>query len=158
MPNLCRHAVGAVLTAVLLAAGAGGCGGSGAKSSSATTPTTAGTATEGLGGSATVSTGPVRGTLRGGNHAPKVNRPWLYSVRVTSAAGQGLSGTVAIQFVYGDQIVGRDTPPTHPVTSGRWHDTITFPAAAIGMPLTFRAVVHTRLGTITLDWPVKVTA
>jgi hypothetical protein len=36
------------------------------------------------------------------------------------------------------------------------HDTLKFPAAAAGMPLTFQAVVHTRLGSITLDWPVTV--
>ncbi len=75
---------------------------------------------------------------------------------MTDAAGRGLSGSVEIQFVYGDQVVGRDTPPTHPVADGRWHDRVTFPAAAIGMPLTFRSVVHTSAGTITLDWPVKV--
>jgi hypothetical protein len=160
MPNFSRHAVGAVLAAIVLAGGAGGCGGGGAKSSSVTTTTTTTTptSTETQGGGATVSTGPVRGSLRAANHAPKVNRLWLYSIRVTNAAGHGLSGTVEIQFVYGDQVVGRDTPPTHPVTAGRWHDRITFPAAAMGMPLTFRAVVHTNLGTITLDWPVKVTA
>ena len=65
-------------------------------------------------------------------------------------------GTVDIQFAFGGQVVGRDTPPTHPVVNGRWHDTLKFPAAAVGMPLTFQAVVHTRLGSITLDWPVTV--
>ena len=105
-----------------------------------------------------MTNGPVHGTLRALNHAPKVNKSWSYSVRVTDASGTPLSGTVEIQFIYGDQVVGRDTPPTHPVKGGGWRDRITFPAPSIGMPLTFRAVVHTRLGTITLDWPVKVVA
>jgi hypothetical protein len=103
-----------------------------------------------------VSTGPVRGTLRGENHAPRINQDWAYSINVTDASGGPLSGKVEVQFVFGGQVVGRDTPPSHPVTNGRWHDTLKFPAAAVGMPLTFQAVVHTRLGSITLDWPVTV--
>jgi len=42
------------------------------------------------------------------------------------------------------------------VTNGGWHDTLEFPADAVGEPLIFRAIVHTRLGSITLDWPIKV--
>jgi hypothetical protein len=94
--------------------------------------------------------------VSGDNHAPKVNQHWRYWVKVTDASGRPLSGTVDIEFVFGGQVVGRDTPPTHPVTDGRWRDTIEFPATAVGIPLTFRAVVHTQLGSITLDWPVMV--
>jgi hypothetical protein len=103
-----------------------------------------------------VSTGPVHGTLRGENHAPRINKDWSYSLRVTDASGHPLSGKVDIEFVFGGQVVGRDTPPTHPVINGRWHDKLKFPAAAVGMPLTFQAVVHARLGSITLNWPVTV--
>jgi hypothetical protein len=71
---------------------------------------------------------------------------------VSDAAGHPLSGTVEIEFV----VVGRDTPSSHPVANGRWRDTMTFPADAVGHPLTFRAVVHTRGGSITLDWPITV--
>jgi len=77
-------------------------------------------------------------------------------VTVTDASGHPLSGTVDIEFVYGPVVVGRDRPPTHPVTNGGWHDTLEFPADAVGEPLIFRAIVHTRLGSITLDWPIKV--
>jgi hypothetical protein len=105
---------------------------------------------------AAVTTGPVRGTLRVANHDPVVKRNWAYSVHVTDATGHPLSGSVDIQFVYGGQVVGRDTPPTHPVTNGRWHDKLQFPPASLGIPLTFQAVVHMRLGSITLNWPVKV--
>jgi len=48
------------------------------------------------------------------------------------------------------------TPLTRPVTDGRRHDILPFPPASVGVPLTFQAVVHTRLGSIALDWPVKV--
>jgi hypothetical protein len=105
-------------------------------------------------GTSTVSTGPVHGTLVGQNHAPIVNILWPYAVHVTDATAHPLSGSVEIEFVFGDQVVGRDTPPTHPIRNGRWQDKLTFPPQATGEPLTFRAVVHTRLGSITLDWAV----
>jgi hypothetical protein len=50
--------------------------------------------------------------------------------------------------------VGHDTPPTHPVRNGRWHDTLKFPADSVGEPLVFQAVVHTSLGSVTLDLPI----
>jgi hypothetical protein len=85
-----------------------------------------------------------------------VNKPWHYSVRVTDPAGHPLSGTVDIEFAFAGQVVGHDTPPTHPVRAGNWHDNLQFPAQALGQPLTFQAVVHTASGSITLDWPIKV--
>lgn len=148
--------------------GIAACGGGGSSTptetrSIATAPTTttatappATTSPGGKGGTSTVSTGPVRGALQADNHAPTVGRSWHYSVTVTDSAGRPLSGTVDIEFVFAGQVVGRDTPPTHPVKNGRWQDTLTFPAAAVGQPLTFRAVVHTGLGSITLDWPIVV--
>ncbi len=167
MPEYSRHAVLASLSAALLSLSVGACGGGGSKPVATTTSATStaaqsqaaqSQAAQFQGAGAAVATGPVRGTLFAGDHSPKVNTPWRYSVRVTDAAGKALAGTVEIQFVYGDQVVGRDTPPTHPVTGGRWQDRVTFPAAAVGTQLTFRAVVHTPMGTITLDWPIKVTA
>lgn len=156
-----------LLVGVLVSAVAAGCGGGGSgasstasqTSSTATTRTTAarpGTRPKRAGVAASVKSGPVRGRLRGANHAPTVNRPWLYSVHVTDAHGRPLSGIVDIQFAFGGQVVGRDTPPSHPITHGTWRDTLKFPASAIGAPLSFRAVVHTRAGSITLGWPITV--
>jgi hypothetical protein len=101
--------------------------------------------------------GGMRSSLHGANHAPKVNRLWHYSVQATTAARQPLSGTVESEFVFGGQVVGRESPPTHHLTDGRLDDSVTFPAQAVGIPLTFRVVVRTNLGLVTLDWPVKVT-
>jgi hypothetical protein len=151
------------LSTVLLSLGAVACGGSGSKSNSTKAQTTPASATPPAttspsqgGGKSSVSTGPVHGTLRGANQAPRINRDWSYAISVTDAGGHPLSGTVDIEFAFGGQVVGGDTPPTHPVTNGRSYDKLKFPAAAVGMPLTFQAVVHTRLGSITLDWPVTV--
>jgi hypothetical protein len=46
-------------------------------------------------------------------------------------------------------------PPTHPLTNGRLDNKVTFPARAVGIPLALRVVIHTKAGTVTLDWPVK---
>lgn len=107
-------------------------------------------------GRSAVTAGPLHAVLHGANHAPKLGRPWSYSMTVTDAVGHPLSGTVDIVFTFGGQVVGHDTPPTHPVRNGTWHDTLTFPAAAVGQQLMFRAVVHASLGSVTLDWPIVV--
>lgn len=135
-------------------------------STAAASPTTASTNTGtgtssssssgGGSGGAALSRGAVRGVLHASNHTPTVNKPWSYSVKVTDAAGHPLSGTVDIEFAFDGQVVGHDTPPTHPVTAGGWHGTLTFPPQSIGQPISLQAVVHTSAGSITLDWPVKV--
>jgi hypothetical protein len=142
---------------VALSLAIAGCGGSSTKTSTTHTTATSSAPAQ-QSGAATISTGPVRGTLRAANHAPRAGKLWAYVVHVTDAHGHPLTGTVDIEFLLGEDVVGRDTPPTHPIKDGRWHDNLTFPAPAVGQPLTFRAIVHTSLGTITLDWPVKVTA
>ena len=103
-----------------------------------------------------VDTRPPHATLVGENHAPKVNQPWSYSVTVTDALGHPMSGTVNIEFALSGQVVGHDKPPTDPITDGHMHDTLKFPAEAVDVPLDVRAVVHTTLGSLTLDWPITV--
>lgn len=145
------------LVGLVVSVAIAGCGGGGhASSTPASTSTT--TAAAHSGGSSAVSTGPVRADLAAANHAPRQGKEWPYRVRVSDAAGRPLSGTVEIQFVFGGQVVGRDTPRIHPVTHGTWHDRVMFPPASVGQPLIFRAVVHTAQGSVTLDWPIKVTA
>ncbi len=107
-------------------------------------------------GTSSVQSGPVYGELVAVNHSPTVNKPWAYSVKVTNAAGRPLSGTVAIEFTFGGEVVGHDTPPVHPVRNGLWHDTLEFPAQSEGEPLSVQAVVHTSAGSVTLDWPITV--
>jgi hypothetical protein len=148
-----------LLSAVLLALALAACGGGGHRSttkSQTTTPSTTSTSQTPATGASSVTSGPVRGTLSAQNHAPKVGKSWRYSVTLTDAAGHPVSGTVDIEFVFGEQVVGRDTPPTHPVRNGHWTDTLKFPTDAVGEPLTFQAVVHTGVGSITLDWPITV--
>jgi hypothetical protein len=106
---------------------------------------------------AAVTTGPVHAVLSAANHSPVVGKPWPYSVRATTAAGQPLSGSVLVEFTFAGAVVGTDHPPVHPLRHGRWHDTLTFPAAAVGHPLVLQVVVRTSAGSVTLGWPVEVT-
>jgi hypothetical protein len=143
-----------------LCALAAGCGGSSSSSSGATT-SSAGSAASGGTGQTTAtevtgSSGGLRATLHAPNHTPKAGTFWHYSVRASDSSGKAVVGTVETEFAFGGQVVGREAPPTHPLTRGRLNDKVTFPARAVGVPLTFRVVVHTHLGSITLDWPVKV--
>jgi hypothetical protein len=101
------------------------------------------------------SAGAMRASLHGENHAPKINQPWHYSVLATDASHRPLSGTVDTEFVFGGQVVGHETPPTHPLSKGRLDDDVTFPGQSLGIQLTFQVVVHTPLGTVTLDWPIR---
>jgi len=105
----------------------------------------------------TASSGRLQATLHAPNATPKAGTLWHYSVRASDSSGHPVAGTVETEFTFGGQVVGRESPPTHALTHGRLNDEVTFPARAVGVPLTFRVVIHTRLGAITLDWPVKVT-
>jgi hypothetical protein len=148
-----------IITAVLSLAVAG-CGSSrpapqpthAAVATAATTPSAPLTVT----GGRLVSAGALRATLSGENHKPKVNRAWPYSIKVTNATGQPLSGTVAIEFLFGGQVVAHDKPSTHPITNGLWQSTLKLPVASVGYPLTLRAIAHTPAGSITLNWPITV--
>ncbi len=164
-----RMTSAALLVATLLGLCLAGCGGAAKPrtvsrsttatqaTGSTTTPTQPAEGTTGPSPRSAVTTGPVRATLRGENHAPVVNRNWSYTVSATDASGHPLEGTVLSEFVFAGQVVGRETPPTHPLKRGRFTDVLQFPARALGIPLTFQTVVRTRLGSVTLGWPVRVT-
>jgi hypothetical protein len=67
-----------------------------------------------------------------------------------------MPGTAYTEFTFAGQVVGHETPPTHPLKGGRLVDTVEFPPASVGQPIALQVVVHTNLGSVTLSWPVKV--
>jgi hypothetical protein len=149
----------AAVIAALLPLAVAGCGATSQPSSQpakapATTATTTAASRAAVTGGRLVSAGALRATLSGENHTPRVNRSWRYAVTVTNATGRPLSGTVAIEFLFGGQIVAHDKPPTHPIANGLWQSTLKLPVAALGYPLTVRAIAHTPAGSITVDWPI----
>lgn len=99
---------------------------------------------------------PVHATLTGENHNPRVNQPWTYTVTVTDAHGNKLSGTETTQYTYSGAVVGTEQPTNVKFAGGVYHDTISFPARALGMPLDVQTKVHVSLGSVTLEWPIIV--
>jgi hypothetical protein len=162
------------LTAVLLLAG---CGGS---SSGKFTPTstansaqrTTGTSTQqvssgastvprpsaspsaGAPGTVTGSSGAVTATLHAGTHHPRVQRPWPIRFTVTSG-GRPARASVNYEYLLGSQVVAHRS---HYTFTGHFADVFKWPAAAVGYPLTFRAVIVSDGATINLDYGVQVTA
>jgi hypothetical protein len=91
--------------------------------------------------------------LHAGTPHPKVGRPWPVRFTVTSAAGP-VQASVRYEYLYGGQVVAHRS---HYTFTGHFSDTFIWPAASVGYPLTFRAVVVSGGTTIHLDYPVQVT-
>lgn len=108
------------------------------------------------GGTASVTTGAVRATLKGQDHSPVAKQKWIYTLKVTDAGGHPLSAMIDTEFALQGAVVGHDTPPTHFLKNGRYKEALKFPAMSAGVPLALQIVVHTKLGSVTLDWPVTV--
>jgi hypothetical protein len=98
----------------------------------------------------------IRVTIRAQNHHPIVKRKWTYSVTVTSARGQKMSGTETTHYLYGSTVVGTERPVNVRFKNGYYHDTLIFPAAAVGHPLRVWVVVRTRDGSGSAAWWIVV--
>ncbi len=166
----------AVLAAGTLGIALAGCGGSSsgkASSSSSTTGTAStstgtsatattstqsssasltATASSGKGRTASASAGGVTATMHGSTHAPKVERAWPLHFTVTRA-GRAVKASVSYEYLFGEQVVAHRS---HYSFDGRFSDVFKWPAAAVGYPLTFRAVIVSEGATINLDYPVQV--
>lgn len=147
------------LAAGLLSVALTACGGSQHSTSATThaaTTTSGGSSGASAKGGSSVTTGPVHATLKGQNHHPVVRKNWTYTVTATDAHGHPLSGTAETEFAFQGAVVGHETPPTHPLKQGHLKDMLQFPAQSVGYPVELRVVVHTKLGSVTLNWPVTV--
>ncbi len=92
-------------------------------------------------------------TLTAPNHRPVAGAPWPIVIRVRGPHGEPLRAEVRYQYLFAGAVVARRS---HYRFRGTFRDTIRWPARALGIPLTFRAVVTTPLGTRRLDYPVVV--
>jgi hypothetical protein len=70
-----------------------------------------------------------------------------------AAAGRPLAASVRYQFLFAGRPVASRS---HYRFRGTFHDVVSWPARAVGIPLTFRAIVRTSLGTRNLDYAVQV--
>lgn len=110
----------------------------------------------GVGRASATARGSVRVTITGTNHDPIVGRNWTYSITVTNARGQKLSGTETTHYLFSGSVVGTEKPVNVHFTNGHYRDTIQFPATSVGEPLTVEAVVRTKDGSGHADWTIKV--
>lgn len=92
-------------------------------------------------------------TLHATTHRPTVGRPWPIVIRAHDQAGRPLRAQVRYQYLFGGAVVARRS---HYRFRGTFRDSFHWPARAVGVPLTFRAVVTTPLGTRKLDYDVRV--
>jgi hypothetical protein len=106
-------------------------------------------ATEGQVG---VAAAGVVATLQASTHHPRAGAHWPLSFTVTRA-GRPAQASVSYEYLLGTQVVARRS---HYTFTGRFSDVFTWPAAAIGYPLTFRAVIVSGGVTLDLDYPVQV--
>lgn len=110
------------------------------------------TASSGKGRTASASAGGVTATMHGSTHSPKVDRAWPLHFTVTRA-GSAVKASVSYEYLFGEQVVARRS---HYTFDGHFSDVFKWPAAAVGYPLTFRAVIVSEGATINLDYPVQV--
>jgi hypothetical protein len=110
--------------------------------------------------------------LQAPTHRPKAGQPWRIKVSAHRSNGKRLHASAFYQFVYQGNVVQSCKPlPNKPggrkcnngPTAGRYRfygsfrDVVVWPKKSVGLPLTFRVVVHARHdGTKRLNYPVRV--
>lgn len=92
-------------------------------------------------------------TLSAPGHRPVAGAPWPIVILARGPHGEPLRAEVRYQYLFAGAVVARRS---HYRFKGIFHDTIRWPARSLGIPLTFRAVVTTPLGTRRLDYAVRV--
>jgi hypothetical protein len=97
-----------------------------------------------------------KATLVVPNHHPVVNENWPITVRVADLSGKPTAATLQMNVLFAGARVGQiDNGKVYHFT-GRYHEIITWPAAAVGHQLTLHAVVKVKGKTKTLLWPLSV--
>ncbi len=150
------------LAATAALAGAG-CGGSSKPAASrtasapapgdaTTAPAQAPHASAGAASSVALTAGGVTATLHAGTHRPRVGAPWPLRFTVTKG-GAPARASVSYEYMLAGQVVARRS---HYTFTGHFSDSFTWPASAVGYPLTLRAVIVAAGATLKLDYPVQV--
>jgi hypothetical protein len=113
---------------------------------------------------APASAASFRAHLKASGHNPTANKPWPITVTVRSASGKALRATAFYEFLFNGQVVSTQYPAPKGGTrhsplafTGKFSDTLVWPARSVGMPLTFRVVVAVKgSGKKNLDYKVRV--
>ena len=98
--------------------------------------------------------GAVQTTLKTPGHHPKANKKWPVTVTARLPDGTGLKATLRYVFLYKGRVVSRQSNYHF---TGRYTDrTFVWPSRAVGIPLTLRCQITTKLGTVAIDYAVRV--
>ncbi len=93
-------------------------------------------------------------TVRAPGHHPKANRRWPVTVTARTPGGRALKGTLRYVFLYKGRVVSRQS--SYHFTGSYTDRTFVWPSRAIGIPLTLRCQITTTLGTVSVDYAVRV--
>ncbi|HEY2637917.1 MAG TPA: hypothetical protein VGI54_11040 [Solirubrobacteraceae bacterium] len=95
-------------------------------------------------------------TMHATTHTPKVGKKWPITISAFNGRKK-VCGNVRYAFLFNGKVVGHRNAGVGSGFCGHFKDPdILWPKRAIGIPLTFRAVVDTKLGQRNLDYAVKV--
>ena len=90
-------------------------------------------------------------------HAPKAGDRWPIRITARDADGHAVRGTVRYAYLYQGEVVMRQNPKVDKRFVGDFSDRhLAWSKRTIGLELTFRAIVDTKLGQANLNYPVKV--
>ena len=90
-------------------------------------------------------------------HAPKAGVRWPIRITARDTDGHAVRGTVRYAFLYQGEVVLRQNPKVDKKFVGDFRDRhLAWSKRTIGLQLTFRAIVDTKLGQANLDYAVKV--
>lgn len=109
-------------------------------------------ATPSVAGTVTGSSRGLSASLHAGTHHPTAGRLWPVQFTATRS-GRPVRATVQYEYLYNGTVVAH---VSHYTFTGRFSDTLNFPARAVGYPLTFRAVISSGGSTVNLDYAVQV--
>jgi hypothetical protein len=100
--------------------------------------------------------GPLTATLQAGTHTPKVGVKWPLTVTAT-LNGKPAHATAYYQFLFGGTVVSTTyvLGNKHFSFSGHYSDTLVFPPASSGEPLTLSVVIKAAGHTVKLPWSIK---
>jgi hypothetical protein len=102
---------------------------------------------------------PFKATLHAPTHTPRINTPWVISIRATDPAGRPIRARVTMRFLFAGIPVGKVDNGRVYTFTGTWREKkgqeIEFPATARGQRLTFQALVTEGRHTIKLNYWVQ---
>jgi hypothetical protein len=102
---------------------------------------------------------PFKATLHAPTHRPRVNTPWVITIRATDLRGRPIRARLTMRFLFAGVPVGKVDNGRVYTFFGRWREKkgeeIEFPRTARGHRLTFQALVRARRHTIKLNYWVQ---